>query len=129
MKHIPLIGRILYSLIFLMSGLGHFFDLTTMSQYTASKGVPLPEVAVIITGIMLLAGGLSVLLGYKVKIGTALLVIFLVPTSFIMHNFWAVEDAMQSQMQMILFMKNISMAGAALLIYHFGTGELSLEKG
>jgi len=77
---------------------------------------------------MLLLGGLSILLGYKVKIGALLLVVFLVPTTFIAHSFWGIEDAMQSQMQMIMFMKNISMTGAALIFYYFGTGPLSIEK-
>ena len=77
---------------------------------------------------MIVVGGFSVLLGYKVKIGTILLVVFLIPTSFIMHPFWAIEDPMQSQVQMAMFFKNLSMLGGALLFYYFGTGPLSLEE-
>jgi len=128
MKYIPLIGRILFSMIFVSSGLSHIIKLGEMSQYTEAMGVPLPTVATLVTGLMLLAGGLSILLGYKVKIGVILLVVFLIPASFIAHAFWTVEDTMQSQMQMIMFMKNLSMAGAALIFYYFGTGPLSIEK-
>ncbi|RMG27012.1 MAG: DoxX family protein [Methanobacteriota archaeon] len=128
MKYVPLIGRILFSLIFITSGFGHIFNSGQMAGYAASMGVPMATAAVIITGIMILLGGFSILLGFKPKIGALLLVIFLIPTTFIMHAFWGIEDPMQSQMQMIMFMKNISMTGAALLIYYFGTGPLSLEK-
>jgi len=71
---------------------------------------------------------LSILLGYKPKIGAWLIFLFLVPTAFLMHNFWAILDPMQSQNQMAHFMKNLSMAGAALLIAYFGSGPMSLEK-
>ncbi len=128
MRYLPLIGRILYSLIFVVGGMGHFANLDAMSQYAASKGVPLPSVAVLVTGAMIVLGGLSILLGYKPKIGAILLVVFLLPTSFIMHNFWAIEDPMQSQVEMAMFMKNLSMLGAALIVYSFGTGPLSLER-
>lgn len=128
MKYIPLIGRILYSIIFLSSGLSHIFMLSQMSQYTASMGVPAPELATIVTGLMIIAGGLSILLGYKVKIGAILLVVFLVPTTFIAHNFWALEDAMMKQMQMAMFMKNLALLGGALIFYYFGSGPLSVEK-
>lgn len=128
MKYIPLIGRILYSLIFILSGFNHIFKLSEMSQYTAMMGVPFPTLATFVTGVMIILGGLSIILGYKTKWGAALLVIFLIPTTFIAHNFWAVEDPMQSQIQMIMFMKNTSMTGAALIFYYFGTGPLSLEK-
>lgn len=111
-----------------MSGFNHIFNSGAMAPYAASMGVPMATVAVIVTGIMILAGGLSVAMGYKPKIGAILLVVFLIPTSFIMHAFWGIEDPMQSQMQMVMFMKNISMAGAALMFYYFGTGPMSLEK-
>jgi len=128
MKYIPLIGRILFSLIFISSGLSHIFKLSEMSQYTASMGVPFPTAATLFSGLILLVGGLSILLGYKVKIGAIILVVFLIPTSFIAHAFWGIEDQMQAQMQMILFMKNIAMTGAALMFFYFGTGPLSIEK-
>ncbi|MCH7528436.1 MAG: DoxX family protein [Candidatus Marinimicrobia bacterium] len=128
MKFIPLIGRILFSLMFIMSGMGHLTNTTGMAMYAGSMGVPGPTLLVIISGIMIVVGGFSVLLGYKVKIGTILLVVFLIPTSFIMHPFWAIEDPMQSQIQMVMFFKNLSMLGGALLFYYFGTGPLSLEE-
>lgn len=128
MKYIPLIGRILFSAIFISSGFSQFLKLNEMSQYTASMGVPLPTVATIVAAIMILLGGLSILLGYKVKIGALLLVVFLIPATIIFHAFWGIEDAMQSQMQTIMFMKNIAIIGGALMFYYFGSGPISIEK-
>ncbi len=128
MEWLVLIGRILFSLIFILSGLNHLMKLDQMSQYAAANGVPAATLATIVTGVMILLGGLSVLLGYKSKIGAWLLVIFLIPTAFMMHKFWGLDNAMESANQMSHFMKNLSMAGAALLIYYFGSGPKSLEK-
>ena len=75
-----------------------------------------------------LAGGLSILLGYLAKIGTWLIVLFLVPVTLMMHIFWTVSDPMAAQVQMIMFMKNVSMLGAALLISQFGAGPFSLDR-
>jgi len=127
MKYIPLIGRILFSLIFIMSGLGHIFNGKEMVGMTQQMG-PLASLAVPLTGVMILLGGLSIILGYKIKIGVLLIIIFLVPVSFIMHPFWEIADPMQAQINMIMFMKNISMTGAALMFYYFGSGPLSLDK-
>jgi len=128
MKYLPLIGRILFSLIFIMSGLGHIFNGKEMVGMTEQMGVPLASLAVPLTGVMILLGGLSIILGYKIKIGALLIIIFLIPTSFIMHPFWKIADPMQAQINMILFMKNISMTGAALIFYFFGSGPLSLDR-
>ncbi len=128
MQYIPLIGRILYAIIFVFFGIGHFTRLNQMSQYAGAMGVPAPTLAVIVTGLMILLGGLSVLLGYRVKVGALLLFIFLVFTAFMMHAFWRLDDPMQAQNQMAHFLKNLPLAVAALLLFYFGSGPLSLEK-
>ena len=128
MQYIPLIGRILYASLFVLSGINHFTQLQSLSRYAASMGVPASTWAVIVTGLMILLGGLSILLGYRVKIGAVLLSVFLVMTAFMMHPFWAMEEPLQAQAQMAHFMKNLSLAGAALIVFYFGSGPLSLEK-
>jgi putative oxidoreductase len=122
---IVVLGRFLFALIFLMSALGHFSKQTI--AYAASQGVPLASLAVPFSGILALFGGLSILLGYRAKIGAWLIVLFLVPVSFMMHKFWTVTDPMAAQIQMIMFMKNVSILGGALLISQFGTGPFSLD--
>lgn len=131
MEILIVIARLLFSLIFLMSAIGHFTQTKTMVGYTKSKKVPAPGLAVFVTGIMLLLGGLSILLGAFVNIGAILLVIFLIPTAFIMHNFWTVKDPMMKQNDQINFMKDLALAGAAFLIwylYHTVPVPLSLAQ-
>ncbi len=119
------LGRFLFALIFLMAGANHFNKQTF--GYAASQGVPLAAIAVPLSGVLAIAGGLSILLGYRVKLGAWLIVLFLVPVSLMMHKFWTVTDPMMAQIQMILFMKNVSMLGGALLVSQFGAGPFSLD--
>jgi putative oxidoreductase len=126
MRYLVLLGRILYAAIFLMSGPTHFTAKTI--AYAASHGVPLASLAVPLSGGIAIVGALSILIGYRARIGAWLLVLFLVPVTFTMHNFWAVADPMMAAMQKVMFMKNLSMLGAALLIAHFGAGPLSLDE-
>lgn len=122
---ITLAGRILFAAIFILSGFFHFSQQDIANAVHA--GMPVAGFLVPASGILALLGGLSVLLGYKAKIGAWLLVLFLVPVTLAMHNFWAVKDPMMAQMQMAMFMKNVSMLGGALLISQFGAGPLSLD--
>ncbi|MGA9445539.1 MAG: DoxX family protein [Candidatus Sulfotelmatobacter sp.] len=122
---IVLLGRLFFVLVFVMSGPRHFLSQTI--GYAASQGVPLASITVPISGVLALAGGLSVLLGYRAKLGAWLIVLFLVGVTPMMHKFWAVTDPMIQQMQMIMFMKNVSMLGGALLISQLGSGPWSLD--
>lgn len=126
MKAIALLGRILFSLIFLVSSVGHFSAETI--QYAASQGVPLANVLVPASGIVAAVGALSIVLGYKAEVGAWLIVIFLLPVTIMMHQFWAAGDPAMQQMQLAMFMKNIAMLGAALLISYFGSGPLSMDE-
>lgn len=125
MKYIVLLGRILYTTIFLMAAPGHFTAKTI--AFAASKGVPIASLAVPVSGVIAFLGGLSILLGYKARLGAWFIVLFLIPVTIMIHNFWAIADPMQAQMQQVNFMKNLSMLGAALLIANFGSGPLSLD--
>jgi putative oxidoreductase len=121
---VPL-GRALFALIFIVGAFGHFS--AGEIAYAQHAGVPLASVAVPASGIMALAGGLSILLGYHARIGAWLLVVFLVPVTVMMHNFWAVTDPQMAMMQQIMFMKNVSMLGAALVFTYLGAGPISLD--
>lgn len=117
MDAVFLIGRILFSLIFIASGvMGHFGQRKPTEDYARSLGAPSPEVTVPLTGVMIILGGLSVALGLWADVGAILLVLFLVPTAFIMHAFWKEQDPQMQQVQMAQFMKNIALAGAALIL-------------
>jgi putative oxidoreductase len=127
MKFIVLPGRILFAAIFVMAAPNHFKAATI--AYAAGHGVPVAGVLVPLSGLIALAGGLSVILGYKARYGAWLLVLFLVPVTFTMHNFWAVTEPSAARFQQAMFIKNISMLGAALMITWFGSGPVSLDRG
>ncbi len=121
-----LLGRALYSAIFILASFGHFNTKTI--HLAASQGVLFANILVPFSGVLALVGGLSILLGYKARYGAWLLVLFLVPVTYMMHKFWVITDPTMRGLQQIMFMKNMSMLGAALLITHFGSGPLSIKK-
>ncbi len=116
MKFPFLIGRIAFGGFFLYSGINHFLNLKEMAQYVKSKNVPLPEVAVAATGAALVFGGVSVLAGVKPKVGAAALTAFLAAVSPIMHDFWRIENPDRKMQEMVNFMKNLALLGAALAL-------------
>jgi putative oxidoreductase len=122
---LALLGRFLFVLIFLMSGPRHFLSQTI--AYAAAQGVPLASIVVPFSGVLAVAGALSILLGYRARIGAWLIVLFLVGVTPMMHKFWAVADPMMYQMQFVMFMKNLSMLGGALFISQVGAGPWSLD--
>ena len=125
MKYAVLAGRQLFSIIFIIASAGHFSHQTIESA--AQHGVPMAALLVPVSGVIALMGGLSVLVGFQTRLGAWLLVIFLVPVTLVMHNFWAAPDAMTFQSEQAMFMKNLTMLGGALLISYFGAGPLSLD--
>jgi len=120
------VGRVLLSAIFLMSGL---HKITAWSQ-TASgmKAEGMVAVPVFLAGaiVLELAGGLSVLLGFKARFGALLLIVFLIPTTLIFHDFWQYSgDQMQNQMQH--FMKNLAILGGLFIVLALGAGGVSVD--
>jgi putative oxidoreductase len=126
MKQIVLAGRILYAAIFILAGLGHFSEQSI--AYAASQGVPLAEIAVPISGVMAMVGGLSIALGFRAKVGAWILTLFLLPVTFMLHQFWAVADPMMASIQQAMFMKNLAMIGAAFIFAYHGSGPLSVDS-
>jgi uncharacterized membrane protein YphA (DoxX/SURF4 family) len=113
---ILMVGRVILGAYFIYSGYSHFSGLKGMTGYAASKKVPFPKLAVIGTGIMLLVGGLSILTGFFATLGIILLVLFLLPTTILMHNFWKETDPSARMNQKIAFNKNFGIIGALLII-------------
>jgi uncharacterized membrane protein YphA (DoxX/SURF4 family) len=115
METLFLAGRILLGGYYIMNGVQHFARMKSMVWYARSKGVPSPDIAVPATGAILILGGLSLVLGLFPVVGVALIVLFLVPTTFMMHAFWA-EPVDKRLGQRINFMKNMALIGAALML-------------
>jgi len=125
MKYVLLAGRQLFSAIFIIASAGHFSPRTI--EAAAAHGVPLPGLLVPLSGIIALVGGLSVLFGFQTRLGAWLLVIFLIPVTVMMHNFWSLSDPMTLQIEKAMFLRNVTMLGGALVISYFGAGPLSLD--
>lgn len=119
------VGRFLFSLIFIISGFTHFTSGAV--SYAAQSGVPLPDILVPASGLIAVIGGLSVLFGFHARVGATLLLLFLVPVTFIMHDFWNLSDPLMAQNQMTHFLKNIALIGGACLIAFYGAGPVSVD--
>jgi len=116
MKSVFLIGRLIFGGFFLYNGIHHLKERKAMAQYAQSKKVPMAEVAVTATGVALIGGGASILLGIKPKLGTAAIAAFLAGVSPVMHNFWQMEDPDQRVNEMINFSKNVALLGSAIAL-------------
>ncbi|HEV2616910.1 MAG TPA: DoxX family protein [Candidatus Acidoferrales bacterium] len=110
-----LIGRIIVGCFFIMSGFNHFVGINTTAGYAKAKGMPAAKLAVATSGVMLLLGGVSMLLGYHPSIGAILLVIFLLAAAFGIHNFWTVQDPQARLGEKINFLKDIALLGFVLM--------------
>ncbi|XVH31092.1 DoxX family protein [Haloferacaceae archaeon DSL9] len=108
-----LLGRVLFGGVLAFNGLNHFLDAESMSGYAAAKGVPAAKLAVPATGGLLLFGGLGIALGIVPTLAAGALAVFLAVTTPVMHNFWAAPDE-HKQGELINFLKNIALVGAAL---------------
>ena len=110
------LGRLILGGYFIYSGFNHFALINMMAGYAQSKGIPSPKAAVGFSGMLLLIGGLSILLGVYPTIGVVALALFLVPVTFTMHAFWKVQDPMAKMGETVNFMKNVALLGAALML-------------
>ena len=116
MNTILLIGRILFALLWINSGINHFTKLEAMTGYAKYKKLPAAKLGVILSGLMILAGGLFILLGVWADLGGLLIGVFGILAAFIFHNFWKETDATAKMNETIAFFKDLALAGAALII-------------
>ena len=117
MDVVLLIGRVLFVALFLGSAVGHLTQTDAMAGYAASRGVKMARPATVVSGVMMVLGGLSVLLGVWGDLGALLLFLFLVPTAFLIHGFWRETDPTARQTEMVQFNKDVALAGAALAFF------------
>lgn len=123
MQYAPVIGRVLFSAAFIMFGVNHIMDPGAMTPMVPAF-LPAKTAVVILTGIISIAGGVSVLIGYKAKLGALILFFFVLSTAVLV---WGGQFLDGDPIGTPMFFKDLSMAGAALLIHHFGAGPMSLD--
>jgi len=109
-------GRVLFGGFFVLSGIRHFQHLAMMAAFTGSKGFPAPKLAVVGSGLLIIAGGLSLLLGVRPEWGVALISAFLIPVTFVMHQYWKHTDPMMRINDQVNFLKNVALLGAAWML-------------
>lgn len=124
---LSLAGRILLAIIFVISGLFKVAGYSQIVGYAAAKGLPLPAVAIACAAAIEILGGIAILAGFKVRIASWILFLYLIPTTFFFHNFWAVQG-LERQDNMAHFMKNIAIMGGLLLLAASGAGRLSADS-
>ncbi len=108
------VGRLIVGGYFIYNGVHHFLAYSGMVKYAKMKDVPLAEAAIPVSGLLLLIAGVSFLLGYHPEIGVAALVVFLIPVTYKIHNFWAEADAQRAG-DMVNFLKNGALLGSGLM--------------
>lgn len=111
------VGRLVLGGYFLLSAVTHLSKSAALAQYAASKGVPAPRLAVLGTGALLAAGGLSVVLGLYPHVGLGLLAVFLVGVTPMMHAFWRASEPMMRMGEQVNFLKNAALLGAVAMLY------------
>lgn len=126
---VAVLGRVLLCTIFLLSALGNKIpNFRAVAGFMAKEGVPAPQFLLAGAIAFLVAGSLSIILGYRARIGAGLLLAFLVLATYYFHDFWTVSDPQAAQEQTIQFMKNLALMGAMLLVIANGTGPFSLDN-
>jgi putative oxidoreductase len=115
MDYLFLLGRILYGGFFVNAGINHFRHLGMLAGFAGFKGVPAPKAAVAGSGVLILLGGLSIMVGFQPAIGVVFIALFLVPVTLMMHSYWTDSDAQMKQMNRVNFEKNVALLGAGLM--------------
>ncbi len=125
MEALVLIGRILFSLIFIGAGIGHLADPEGSARYAESRGAPSSGAAVRISGVLIAAGGLGVMFGVWMDLAALGLAVYCLIAAFMVHHFWTDEPS-DRPMEVAMFMKNVSMAGAGLMIFALSAGGVGM---
>ena len=126
---LSILGRIMLAMIFLMSAVGNKIpQFSTVVAYMQSEGVPMASLMLVGAIVFLIVGSISLIAGFKAKIGASLLLVFLMLATYFFHDFWTFEDAKEAQQQMIQFMKNLGLMGAMVLIIANGAGPGSVDN-
>jgi len=124
---VPLLGRILVSVVFILGGVGKITGFSMEEGMVAAKHLPMPAVALGIALVIELVGGLAILLGLFTRFTSWILFLYLVPTTLLFHNFWAFQG-MDRIDTMIHFEKNLAIMGGLLILATYGAGAYSIDS-
>jgi putative oxidoreductase len=125
-NQLALAARILMAILFLVAGIGKIGGFAGTAGYIASKGLPLPQLGAVIAIVVEVGGALALLAGFQTRLVAFVMAIFTIATGLFFHNFWALPPE-QVNLNQIMFMKNLSIAGGLLMMSAFGAGATSLD--
>lgn len=117
MTYVFILGKILFGGYFIKSGYAHFKNVTMLTGYAQSKKIPSPKIAVLVSGALMLLGGIGIIVGPYTQLATLLVLLFLVPTTLLMHQYWKITDPMQKMGEEINFYKNVALIGSLMMIF------------
>ncbi len=121
------LGRILLSAIFVMSGIQKLTAWQQTADQMRNEGLVAVEILLIGAVVLELGGGLLLLFGFLTRLGAIALILFLIPVTLIMHDFWQYSGAAQ-QNQMAHFMKNLALIGGLFAVLGTGPGCCSVDR-
>lgn len=119
MDVVVLIARVLFIAIFAASGIGHLTQSGAMAWYAQSKGVPAPKAGVIVSGLLMVLGAISVLFGIWGDLGAVLLLVAVLPIAFVMHRYWSETDPGAKMSEQVQFNKTLGLSGGALALFAY----------
>ncbi len=114
MDFLFILARVLFGGYFILNGYNHIVKGKHLVGYAASKKVPNAKEAIMLSGLLILLGGLGILFWVYIPYSVLAIVLFLIPVTFMMHNFWTETDQMARMNSYIAFTKNIALLGGAL---------------
>lgn len=121
------LGRLCLSSIFILAGLNKFMDYNATAQYMAAKGFTMIPFFLVSAAIIEILAGILLLIGYRTRIAAAALLLYLIPTTLIFHDFWYIGDLAARQAQIIEFLKNLAIFGGLLYVAGSGPGKCSVD--
>lgn len=124
---VALVGRILLAILFIKSGWGKIGGFEGTAGYMASKGLPMPQVLLVLTILIELGGGILLAVGWKARWAALAIAAFVVPATLVFHQFWGIP-ADQVMNQSNHFFKNVSIIGGMLMVFALGPGAYSVDK-
>jgi len=123
---VPLMGRILISVIFLLSGITKVMNFSGMVAFMASKGMPMPNVMIAGALIVEILGALCLITGFQTRIASLIMFLYVIAATLMFHNFWTMQGAMRTDNQ-VNFLKNVAIMGGLLMVASYGPGRLSVD--
>ncbi|MBA3815055.1 MAG: DoxX family protein [Parachlamydiaceae bacterium] len=120
-------ARLCLAAIFILSGVNKFMNFDQTAAYMASKGMTMIPLFLFGAASIQILGGLSLVLGYRTRVGAALLILFLIPATYIFHDFWNVTGADRVALQ-VEFLKNLAILGGLLYVLSTGPGRCACDS-